>query len=127
MCIRDSVHRDRPGDDEDVAPLVGSHRTLFRFLYRRARACHQRMVVVERDNIEYEVAYCRISSAQHAFDAARAFLQLQPYHTRALHRFERSRDARPCCCAADPQDDGNLAAELHEVAPRYTSRPEMLP
>ncbi|MEZ5729321.1 MAG: hypothetical protein R3E48_15800 [Burkholderiaceae bacterium] len=70
----------RAVDDDDVLALVLRHRLAARGLGGVARDGLQRVVVVERDEIEDQVLEAGAERARQRFGAAGAFLERQPDH-----------------------------------------------
>src|SRR5664279_1410714 len=85
-------------------------------LHGLARRGHERVVVVERDDVEDEVPDGRVGASEHALDAARAFLQLKPDDTRPLENLERPGHAS-CCHASKAKHYRHLAAKFQKIAP----------
>ena len=88
-----SLRRDRALDHEHVLARVLAHRRAQRRLGLGARGRHQRLVVVERDQVEDQLAEVGLRRAQQRLGAAGAVLEVQPDH-RQPPRLRRPR-ARP--------------------------------
>jgi hypothetical protein len=88
------VRRHGSGDDEQVLAFVVLACVDQRLLRRITGGGHERMLIVQRDDIEHEIADRRLRRADDAFHASGAFLQLQPNDTRSFERLERVGDAR---------------------------------
>ena len=74
--------RDRALDHADVLAGVRLHRGLERVLGLAARGGHQRLVVVERDEVEDQLREVGVRRAQQRLGAAGALLEVQPDHRR---------------------------------------------
>jgi hypothetical protein len=101
------------------------HRLLERALGGVPGRRHQRVLIVERDQIEHQIADRRLCGADHALHAAGALLQLQPDHGRSPDLLERLRDARGEG-AAQAEDGRELGAEGEKIAPAHTTLLEVL-
>jgi hypothetical protein len=101
---------------QDVLALVGLHGRLARRFGLVAGGGHQRLVVVERDDVEDQFFERRMLGAQQRFRAAGAFLEVQPDHRRPLGLLDGLGDGR---LGAGRQAQGGRRgrAELHEFAP----------
>ncbi len=83
------------------------------------------MLVVQRDQIEDQVADRRLGGAEHALDAAGALLELQPDHAGAFHLLKRGRHLL-ACDGAQPEHDGEIAAESQEFPTGYAGALQVL-
>ena len=108
--------RNRAFHHQDVLALVGLHGRLAGGFRLVAGGGHQRLVVVERDDVENEFFQGRVLGAQQRLRTARAFLEVQPDHRRPLGFLDRFGDGR--LGAGRQAERGRRGrAELHELAP----------
>ncbi len=74
------AHRDRAIDDQQILAFIVLHRRARALFGGLARSGLQRMVVVERDEIEDQIFQRRRMRARDGFGAAGAFLEREPDH-----------------------------------------------
>ncbi len=81
---------------------------------------HQRVLVVQRNQVQHEVADRRLRRPDHALHAARTLLQLQPDHRRPAHRLQRRRHPwrREI---PESEDHAHLGTEGQKVAPAHAA------
>ncbi len=113
------VERHRAGHDQQVLAGVVLHRRLQRRFGRVARGGHQGVRVVERDQVEDQVADGRLGGPDHALDAAGALLQLDPDHAGPLLGLQRG--GHPLGrAAAETEDHTESTGKLEKVSSRHT-------
>ena len=88
---------------------------LQRLLGGRAGRGHQRVRVIERDQVEHQIADRGLRGAEHALDAAGALLQLDPDDAGALEGLEGLGELR-APEAVEAEHRREPTAELQEVA-----------
>ena len=116
---------------EDVLPCIRLHRGLHRSLSGMSRGSHQRVIVVQRDRVQDQVADRRLRSANHTFDAPGALLELDPDDAGLAHLGQGlppcggfTTDARPSMAVSFPHRSRNsrrLTPRASRCSPRVWS------
>ncbi len=112
------LHGNGAFDHEQILALVLLHRGLLGGLDLVAGGGEQRLVVVERDDIEDQLFERGMLGAKHRFRAARAFLVVQPDNGRPL--FLGNGLGNLCRrTVRQAHGRGDTGAKCHELAPAY--------
>ena len=101
------LHGDRALDDEDVLPLVRLHRVLEALLRLVPGGGQERLVVVERDEVEDQRRQRRVRRAQERLGAAGALLEVEPDDRRLQLLLDRG--LRHLFHGSDREPDGAAA------------------
>ena len=109
------TRRDGTFDDQQILALILGHRRQACLLGLMAGGSEERLVVVERDDVENQFFQCRMLCTQHRLGTAGTFLEVQPDHRRAFlgsHRFGHG------CFSAlrQPQSRRHGGQELQKLA-----------
>lgn len=82
---------------------------------RVSRRGHEGVLVVERNEVQHQVADGGVCGAEDTLHASGAFLKLEPDHRGAFDLLQGLNHLRRQCLGKS-EDGAQLSAELHEVA-----------
>jgi hypothetical protein len=121
---------DRALDHEDVFPLVGFHRLHQRELRVVARWRHDRLVIVEGDDVEDQRGQVGLRGPEQRLRTPRAVLHLQPDDGRPSRRSDLGGDRFHIEKLGDRQaerrGDHELAAEPDEIPSTHSTALQMI-